>query len=73
MLRSILIIVAVVAFQATPAVAADRTIVVLGDSLSSGYGIAADESWVPKQPGHHVTIVPSATAVSKSERCLRST
>lgn len=46
MLRSILIIVAVAAFQATPAVAADRTIVVLGDSLSSGYGIAADESWV---------------------------
>lgn len=46
MLRSVLIVVVVVAFQAAPAVAANRTILVLGDSLSSGYGIAADESWV---------------------------
>lgn len=31
---------------ALPASAADRTIVVVGDSLSSGYGLGTDASWV---------------------------
>lgn len=30
----------------TPAVAADRVIVVVGDSISSGYGLSGDPSWV---------------------------
>jgi acyl-CoA thioesterase I len=35
-----------VLFVAAPAGAAEPTIVVLGDSLSSGYGLGADPSWV---------------------------
>ena len=34
------------ASQAVPAWSADRTIVILGDSLSSGYGLNAERSWV---------------------------
>ena len=34
------------AVQAIPVFGADRTIVVLGDSLSSGYGLGAGISWV---------------------------
>ncbi len=34
------------AVQAMPAFGADRTIVVLGDSLSSGYGLESGISWV---------------------------
>lgn len=34
------------ACQAVPALGADRTIVVLGDSLSSGYGLGSERSWV---------------------------
>lgn len=35
-----------VASAAAPAAPADRTVVVLGDSLSAGYGIKVQESWV---------------------------
>lgn len=35
-----------VASAAAPAAPAERTVVVLGDSLSAGYGIKAQESWV---------------------------
>lgn len=38
--------VLVLAMLAWPASAADRTIVVVGDSLSSGYGLGAGASWV---------------------------
>ena len=41
--HSVLIVLAIVAW---PAAAADRTIVVVGDSLSSGYGLGSDASWV---------------------------
>jgi len=32
--------------QSAPAFSADQTIVVIGDSLSSGYGLNAEQSWV---------------------------
>lgn len=41
--RSVLVVLAVFAW---PASAADRAIVVVGDSLSSGYGLGTDASWV---------------------------
>jgi acyl-CoA thioesterase-1 len=38
--------VALIILYCTAASAADSTVVVLGDSLSSGYGLGADSSWV---------------------------
>ena len=42
----VLAIVCLLTFLSTPVAASERTIVVLGDSLSSGYGLAEAPSWV---------------------------
>jgi acyl-CoA thioesterase-1 len=46
------VILSVLAVQLAPAQAAERTIVVLGDSLSSGYGLGAEQSWVGLLENH---------------------
>ena len=45
MMRKILFVLWLLGWAA-PAVAAERTLVVLGDSLSAGFGIADDSGWV---------------------------
>jgi acyl-CoA thioesterase I len=46
MIKRLSTLLAVFALQSAPAISAEPTIVVLGDSLSSGYGLDADSSWV---------------------------
>ena len=46
MIKRTLALLVLLASQAVPAWSADQTIVVLGDSLSSGYGLNAERSWV---------------------------
>jgi len=46
MSKRALVILSVLAVHFAPAWGAERTIVVLGDSLSSGYGLGAEQSWV---------------------------
>jgi acyl-CoA thioesterase-1 len=47
-----LVILSVLAAHVAPASGAERTIVVLGDSLSSGYGLGAEQSWVGLLESH---------------------
>jgi acyl-CoA thioesterase-1 len=47
-----LVILSVLAVQFAPAWGTERTIVVLGDSLSSGYGLGAEQSWVGLLENH---------------------
>jgi acyl-CoA thioesterase-1 len=47
-----LVILSVLAVHCTPAWGSERTIVVLGDSLSSGYGLGAEQSWVGLLENH---------------------
>jgi acyl-CoA thioesterase-1 len=47
-----LVILSVLAAHFAPAWGAERTIVVLGDSLSSGYGLGAEQSWVSLLESH---------------------
>ena len=46
MSKRALVILCVLAVHFAPAWGRERTIVVLGDSLSSGYGLGAEQSWV---------------------------
>jgi acyl-CoA thioesterase-1 len=46
MSKRALVILCVLAVHSAPAWGSERTIVVLGDSLSSGYGLGAEQSWV---------------------------
>ena len=43
---ALLLVVGLALAQARPAAAASRTVLVVGDSLSAGYGMAAAEGWV---------------------------
>jgi acyl-CoA thioesterase I len=52
MFERLSVVVAMVAVLSTPAFGAERTIVVLGDSLSSGYGLGAAQSWVDLLESH---------------------
>jgi acyl-CoA thioesterase-1 len=46
MRERVLTVLAVLLIQSAPAFSADQTIIVIGDSLSSGYGLNAEQSWV---------------------------
>lgn len=52
MSKRALVILSVLAVHFAPAWGAERTIVVLGDSLSSGYGLGAEQSWVGLLENH---------------------
>jgi acyl-CoA thioesterase-1 len=52
MVKRAFLVFSVLAAHYAPAWGADRTIVVLGDSLSSGYGLAAEQSWVTLLENH---------------------
>ena len=47
-----LAVLSVLAVHVAPAWGTERTIVVLGDSLSSGYGLGAEQSWVGLLENH---------------------
>ena len=49
---SSLAVLSVLAVHVAPAWGTERTIVVLGDSLSSGYGLGAEQSWVGLLENH---------------------
>ena len=51
MIERALVVLCVLAVHCAPAWA-DRTIVVIGDSLSSGYGLNAEQSWVALLENH---------------------
>ncbi|HEY7670981.1 MAG TPA: arylesterase [Gammaproteobacteria bacterium] len=52
MSKRALVVLSVLAVHFAPAQAAERTIIVLGDSLSSGYGLGAEQSWVGLLENH---------------------
>jgi acyl-CoA thioesterase-1 len=52
MFKRALVVLGVLAVYCAPAWGADRTIVVIGDSLSSGYGLGAEQSWVGLLENH---------------------
>jgi acyl-CoA thioesterase-1 len=52
MVKRAFLVLSVLAAHCAPIWGADRTIVVLGDSLSSGYGLDAEQSWVSLLENH---------------------